>query len=72
VLVWMYTERPKPTAVRYNRQSKYERNAEIARRRLNGESLPALAREFGLTVLRVWSIVARWRCVIHTDCFTIQ
>ena len=61
VLAWMHTGTPKRHPMRYNYVSAQERNAEIICRCKNGESLPSLAREFGLTVLRVWYIVRRGR-----------
>ena len=61
VLGWMYMDRPKWRPMRYNHFAAQERNTEIIRRRKNGESLPSLARAFGLTVQRVWFIVWRGR-----------
>ena len=61
VLDWMYTDRHERRPTRYNHLPAQERNAEIVRRRRNGESLTSLAREFGITVQRVWYIVMRGR-----------
>jgi hypothetical protein len=61
VLDWMYMDRPKRPPTRYNHLPAQERNAEIVHRRRNGESLTSLAREFGITVQRVWYIVMRGR-----------
>ena len=61
VLDWMYMDRPRRRPMRYNHLPAQERNAEIVRRRKNGESLTSLAREFGITVQRVWYIVMRGR-----------
>jgi hypothetical protein len=61
VLDWMYMDTPRRRPTRYNHLSAQGRNAEIVRRRRNGESLTSLAREFGITVQRVWYIVMRGR-----------
>jgi hypothetical protein len=45
--------------VKFRHLAKTERNAEIIRRRRNGETPSLLAREFGITVQRVWYIVRR-------------
>jgi hypothetical protein len=55
VLGWMYMDRPRRRPMRYNHLSAQERNGKIIRRRKNGESLPSLARAFGLTVQRAGS-----------------
>lgn len=61
VLDWMYPNKHARRPMRYNHLPAHERNAEIVHRRRNGESLTTLAREFGITVQRVWYIVARGR-----------
>ncbi len=61
VLDWMYPDRHERRPTRYNHLPAQERNAEIVRRRRNGDSLTSLAREFGITVQRVWYIVRRGR-----------
>lgn len=67
-LGWMYTGGPKERPTRHNHLSTQEWNAEIIRRRKNGENLPSLARAFGLTVQRVWYIVARGGCGTSQNC----
>jgi hypothetical protein len=61
VLDWMYPDGHQRRPTRYNHLPAQERNAEIVRRRRNGESLTSLAREFGITVQRAWYIVMRGR-----------
>jgi hypothetical protein len=61
VLDWMHPDRHARKPMRYNHLPAQERNAEILRRRRDGESLNSLAREFGITVQRVWYIVMRGR-----------
>jgi hypothetical protein len=61
VLDWMYPGRHERRPTRYNHLPAQARNEEIVRRRRNGESLTSLAREFGITVQRVWYILRRGR-----------
>jgi hypothetical protein len=62
VLDWMYMSKPRRRPTCYNHLPAQERNAEIARRRRNGESLTSLSQEFGITVQRAWHIGRRGRC----------
>ncbi len=60
VLRDLYTAHAAPSIVRFRHLAKTQRNAEIVRRHEEGETLAALAQEYGVSEQRVWRIVQRY------------